>query len=580
MKKIIFFTSLLILMGCNDNFLNKYPLDTVTHETFWKTESQLRSALYPCYNDIFNSNDYIVMYPNAFGGDAVYGDMASNLVKIPGGRHTYMDGFPFTSFWNYLYAGIFTCNNFLDHYNAAEIPQNVKDAYAGDVITLRALAYFWLTCYWGDVPWVDHVITVEEAYMARTPRSEVIQHILDDLDWAASKMDAAIPSGNNVGRINRWGALAVKARIALQNGMWELAANTAKDIIDNSPYELYADYRKLFTLEANIEVDPSNKEAMIVDMFIEDIRMNNMSNLTCMPTDYIRWNPSKQLVDAYLCTDGKPSKTGLEYYGRQDIQTSSLYTYPEAHYTDYFTNRDPRMAMTLYVPGDDWPGGDDGDPDTDPAERISKFFLPRFPSLQGNDRNGANGRTGFYFKKYNCPEMAGQTNRDYNDRIIIRYAEVLLIYAEALFNLQGGTLTQAQIDATINRLRDRVGMHRMNLSELQAWGLDLKTELYRERRVELAFEAMRYFDILRWREGEKYLGRAITGPSLTVCLNDLGATPYTDTGVDEFGDIVWVKSVAEGGTDHFDPSKHYLWPVPYAERLKNELLGQNPGWEE
>ena len=157
---------------------------------------------------------------------------------------------------------------------------------------------------------------------------------------------------------------------------------------------------------------------------------------------------------------------------------------------------------------------------------------------------------------------------------------MLLIYAEALFNVQGGTLTQAQIDATINRLRDRVGMHRMNLSELQTWGLDLKTELHRERRVELAFEAMRYFDILRWREGEKYLGRAITGPSLTVCLNDLGATPYTDTGVDEFGDIVWVKSVAEGGTDHFDPSKHYLWPVPYAERLKNELLGQNPGWEE
>ncbi|MDR1667017.1 MAG: RagB/SusD family nutrient uptake outer membrane protein [Bacteroidales bacterium] len=565
------------LMSCDDGFLDRYPLDTVTHETYWKTEEQLKAAIYPCYGDIFLDNDYLVMYPNAFGVDAVWGDMSSNLVKIPGGRYTYMDGFPFTSFWRYLYAGIFTCNNFLDHYSAAEIPQNVKDAYAAEIKTLRALAYFWLTCYWGDVPWIDHVITAEDAYCSRTPRSEVVQHLLDDLDWAADRLDDAIPTGGNVGRINRWGALALKARIALQNEMWELAAATAKEIIDNSPYELYSDYRKLFTIEANCEVDPGNKESIIVDMFITDVRMNNMSNLICMPVDYVRWNPAKQLVDAYLCSDGKPAKTGLEYYGRTDVQTSGLYTFPEQHYADYFASRDPRMAMTLYVPGDEWPGGDDGDTDTDVSN--PEFRLPRFPTLQGNNRNGANGRTGFYFKKYSTPALAGQTNRDYNDRIIIRYAEVLLIYAEALFNTQNETLTQAQIDATVNRLRDRVGMHRMILTELAAWGMNLKTELRRERRVELAFESMRYFDLLRWKEGEKYLGRAVVGPSHTVCINDLGNVPY-ELGTDEFGDIVWVKSTAEGGADHFDPQKHYLWPVPYEERIKNPLLGQNPGWEE
>lgn len=575
--KYIFIFITICFIGCNDNFLDKYPLDTVTHQTYWKTEEQLKAALYPCYADVFLSNDYLVMYPNAFGGDAVYGDLASNLVKIPGGRHTYMDGFPFTSFWQYLYAGIFTCNNFLDHYNKAEIPQNVKDAYAAEVKVLRALDYFWLTCYWGDVPWVDHVINAEEAYSERTPREEVIQHILNDLDWSAERLGDAIPTGSNVGRINKWGALALKARIALQNEMWELAASTAKEIIDNGPYSLYPNYRELFTINANCEVNPNNKESIIFDMFIADVRMNNMSNLTCMPVDYIRWNPSKQLVDAYLCTDGKPAKTGLEYYGRNDVQISQLYTYPEQHYSDYFINRDPRMSMTLYSPGDQWPGGDDGDSDTDVANPV--FQLPRFPTLQGNNRNGANGRTGFYFKKYNTPELAGQTNRDYNDRIIIRYAEILLIYAEALFNIQNGILTQDQIDGTINMLRNRAGMHPMILTELQAWGLDLKTEFRRERRVELAFESMRYFDLLRWKEGEKYLGRAIVGTSLTVCMNDLGNLPY-NLGVDEFGDIVWVKSVAEGGADHFDPSKHYLWPVPYAERLKNQLLGQNPGWEE
>ena len=568
-----------LMMGCDDGFLDKFPLDTVTHETYWKTESQLKAALYPCFADVFHDN--LVMYPNVFGSDVVYGDQSSNLVKVPLGRHTALDGFPFTTFWRYCYAGIFTCNNFLDHYDAAEIPQGTKDVYAAEVKVLRAISYFWLTSYFGDVPWVDHVITSEEAYGPRTPRSEVVQHLLDDLDWAASKLGQEIPTGDNVGRINRWGALAIKARIALQNEMWELAASTAKDILDNSPYELYSDYRTLFLPESNCEVDPNNKETIISDMFVTDVRMNNMSNLTCMPVDYIRYNPSKRLVDAYLCSDGKPAKTGLEYYGEADVQISPLYpSVPEQHYVDYFSNRDPRMSMTLYTPGDEWPGGDDGDEDIDIRNPI--FQLPRFQSIQGgtSNRNGANGLTGFYFKKYNTPELAGQTNRDYNDRHIIRLGEIYLIYAEALFNMQNKTLTQAQIDATINQLRNRVGMHPMDLTELGAWGMDLETELQRERRVELSFEGLGYFDILRWKTGEKFLGKAITGPSFAVCINDLsGKNPYTDNGTDEFGDIVWVKSSVEGATGSFDPSKHYLWPVPYEERQKNPGLGQNPGWE-
>ena len=122
-------------------------------------------------------------------------------------------------------------------------------------------------------------------------------------------------------------------------------------------------------------------------------------------------------------------------------------------------------------------------------------------------------------------------------------------------------------------------MHRMNLDEFSAWGMDLETELRRERRIELAGEGTRYADVMRWREGELRFGRAITGPSLKVCMNDLGANPYPDTGVDEFGDVIYEKSTAEGGARYFDVTKHYLWPVPNPERQKNPLLGQNPGWE-
>lgn len=572
--RYIYLLIIIFLSGCNDNFLDKYPLDTVTHGTYWKTEDQLRAALYPCYEGL---QFELIVYPSVFGDDVVWGSLSSGLSKVPGGRHTAMDGFPLTSFWSYTYGHIFNCNNFLDHYNAAEIDQDVKDVYAAEVKVLRALQYFWLTSYWGDVPLVTKVITASEAYGPRTPKAEVIEFILKDLEWAAEKLGSEIQTGENLGRINKWGALALTARIALQNEMWELAASAAKEIIDNSPHELYSNYGDLYQLAGNSEVNPANKEAMIYSLYVDNLRMNNLSNYTCTAVDYIRLNPSKRLVDAYLCSDGKPAKTGLEYYQNTNVTTSDRYPYPEQHYVDYFTERDPRMAMTLYTPGDEWPGGDDGDPDVDGGNEL--FQLPRFAVLQNNNRLGANGLTGFYFKKYNSLELAGQYNRDHNNINVIRYAEVLLIYAEALFNIQGETLTQDQIDMTINQLRNRVGMHPMKLTELQAWGMDLKTELHRERRVEMSMDGMRYFDVLRWREGEKFLGKAMVGPSLAVCMNDLGKNPFPDNGTDEFGDIIYEKSVAEGGLDNFDPSKHYLWPVPYAERVKNPDLGQNPGWE-
>ncbi len=155
---------------------------------------------------------------------------------------------------------------------------------------IRALQYFWLTSYWGgDVPLVTKVITSEEAYGPRTPRSEVLEFILDDLDWATSKLSGDIPSGDNLGRINKWGALALKARIALQNEFWEMAASAAKEIIDNSPYELYPNYADLYQLAGNSETNPANKEAIIYSLYVKDIRMNNLTNYTCTPpVDYIR----------------------------------------------------------------------------------------------------------------------------------------------------------------------------------------------------------------------------------------------------------------------------------------------------
>ena len=563
--------TILLATSCSD-FLDKYPEDSATNKTYWKTDAQLRAALYPCYEAF--TKDNLFNWMEACAETCQWGNTTQGIAKVASGTISYTDGFPITTYWSNCYQSIFTCNNFLDNYNQAEIPQADKDVYAGEVKVIRAYCYFLLTTCWGDVPWVDHVITADQAYVARDKRSDIIDHLMEDLDWAAKVLPAQRQLGANVGRIDRWGALAMKARIALQNERWDVAAATAKEIIDNGPYGLMKDYSMPYRKEGDTETNPDNNESMIFSLFVKDVRMHNVSNETCCPCDYIRLNAAKSLVDAYLCTDGMPAKAGLEYYHRTDVTTSPLYKYPEDHYSDYFKNRDPRMAYTLYCPGDAWPGGDDGDKED--RRPNTTFNLPRFPSLQGGI-NGANSRTGFYFKKYNDPEIAGNYNMCVNNLNIIRYPEVLLIYAEAMLNIQGN-LTQDQIDYTINKLRDRVGMHKMLLSELTKWNLDITTELRRERRIEMTLDGMRYPDILRWEEGELRMGRAITGPSERVCKNDLGANPFPDTGVDEFGDIIFEKSIKEGGSRTFDSSKNYLWPVPYAEYLKNPLLGQNPGW--
>ena len=573
-KYILAGCCLMTTFSCSD-FLERYPLDKAVNDTYWKTEAQLRAALYPCYEGL--QYDLIINLGEACAETVVWGDPTSGLSKVSGGTSSAQDNFPFYNYWRDIYGHIFDCNNFLDNYNAADVPQETKDVYAAEVKVIRALQYFWLTSVWGDVPLIDKVISSEEAYGPRNPKEEVVDWMIEDLKWAAEKLSPEIQTGQDVGRIDRWGALALMARIALQNQRYELAEKVSKYILDNSPYDLY-DYEKVYHLEGNSENDPDNKESIIYSLYVKDIRMNNLTNYTCTPVNYIRLNASKTFVDAFLCTDGKPATTGLEYYKRTDVAVSPLSKYPVTHYADYFKDRDPRMKMTLYTPGDAWPGGDDGDA----GNRVNATFgLPRFASLQGNNNNGANTKTGFYFKKYNSPELAGLTDQDHNNINVIRYPEIILIYAEALFNQQGETLTQDQIDETINRLRNRVGMHPMKLSELEAWNMDLKTELRRERRIEMSFDGMRYFDILRWKEGFR-LGRAITCPSLEVCMNELGGCPYVDDQdnpiVDEFGDVVYDKSTAEGGSRNFDESKHYLWPVPYQERLKNPSLGQNPGW--
>ena len=120
-----------LLVSCNDDFLDRYPQDSVTNETYWKTEEQLRAALYPCYETF--EYELLIKWAESTAETVIWGNKNSGLSKVSGGKHAYTDGFPFTSYWRYSYGHIHTCNNFLDNYNRAEIDQDVKDVYAAEV---------------------------------------------------------------------------------------------------------------------------------------------------------------------------------------------------------------------------------------------------------------------------------------------------------------------------------------------------------------------------------------------------------------------------------------------------------------
>ncbi|RYE11983.1 MAG: RagB/SusD family nutrient uptake outer membrane protein, partial [Sphingobacteriaceae bacterium] len=276
----------------------------------------------------------------------------------------------------------------------------------------------------------------------------------------------------DLGRITKGASLGWKAKVALHYARYDVAEKAASAVMALNVYQLYstggttAAYNNLFKYTGKL-ANGNNKETILGRLYLANVSVHNMSREAQVPDQTSRFSPTKSLVDTYLCTDGKP------------INVSSLYS--EASYADIFKNRDPRMSQTVLSPGSTWGGKADG---------VSNgttliYNSPRFNA----DKKGCVTATGYYFTKYVELSTVDLVTQDSNDIHLLRYAEVLLTYAEA--RLEQGTLTQTDIDKTINLLRRRVGMIDMKIADIAAWGGDLRTEIRRERRVELALEGQR-----------------------------------------------------------------------------------------
>lgn len=558
MRKIFYIVIaglMLFSTACNDDFLERPPLDELTDANYWQTEQHVRDAANAGYTGLIGK-DVINMGEGM--GDNVMWYQLTSWRQIGSGLYG-SDLSLLNTRWETGYREIRRANYFLENYNrAVNVSVEKRERYAAEVKFHRAYQYWLLTTFFGDVPLVTKTLTMdsEELYAGRDPRSVVIDFILDDLETSYSHLPAFIePASKDFGRITQAASLALMARIALQNNRFDVAERASKRVIDMQTYSLYStgkpesDYFDLFTFGGRASRNSKNREVILSYVYNYDLgnagTRHNLSRELQVPDQEIRLQPTRDLVDSYLCIDGLP-------FNRSPLADSSSYA-------SIFVNRDPRLKQSVMYPGALWFGGFDGDHD----QALNVFHYPKFT----NDKKGAVSLTGFYVRKYVEPTKVSVFNQDDNDIVLIRYGEVLLSYAEAMF--KQGKLTQTVVDQTINLLRDRVGMRRMTLTELQANGLDVETELRRERRIELFMEGQRWFDIIRWNEGHR-LGAVVKGIKRSWAFRP---AELSNRKVDSWDNIIF------DDTRVFIAPKNYLWSLPFTQMERNpNLLPNNPGW--
>jgi len=576
-------TCLFSLSSCNDSFLERPPVSDLTDENFWQTEQHVKSAANACYASLIGKD--VVNYGELLGDNVMWYQL--NAWRQIGSGLYGSDFGTLNTNWTAFYTKIRRCNYFLENYQrATEVSTTTLEKYAGEVKFLRAFNYFYLTSFWGDVPMVMRTIQTDEpeVYDPRAPRSEVVDYILQDLDDAAEVLPKSIaPATSNFGRISATAAIALKARIALQNERWNVAEQACLRLMpggDLAYHELYStgnpekDYFDLFTFAGRGSRMPHNKETILAYVYNYDLAAtartyHNLSRELMVPDQIVRFNPTQAHIDSYLCNDGLPIEKSSKYKG------NGTYTPAYSAYDSIFVDRDPRMKQSILYPGyNKWEGKEDG---RGTGAINSKIFMsPKF----NNDKKGATTLTGYYVLKYCEPTKVPTYNRDDNDIVILRYGDVLLMYAEAMF--KQSKLTQSVVDQSINLLRDRVGMKRMVLTELTANGMDLEYELHRERRVEMFMEGMRWFDLIRWKEGYRLgVDQSESAEKQAIGImrglrkdNAYNQSQVSDSRFDEKGYMIFDDSRI------FSNPKNYLFSLPYRQmELNPNLKPNNPGWD-
>ncbi|MEJ5961160.1 RagB/SusD family nutrient uptake outer membrane protein [Pedobacter immunditicola] len=573
-KKITAICLLFALVSCKKDFLDRYPLSQLAPENSFTSESELRSYTNAFYNQLPAALDVFYSSPN-YGDD----DARTTVPNEFRGTRTVP-----TTGGGWSWTELRRINFFLENSNKFQ-NEAVRVKYDALARFFRAYFYVEMVQRFGDVPWYDKVLDMDDTDLMkpRDTREFVMSKVLEDLDFAIANLD----QGRKLQDVTKWTALALKSRAMLFEGTfrkyhgltgWEAMLNesvaASSELMTKSGYGIYTSnpdkaYQDLFNFD-----DANPTEMILARQYSAAVPFVHSVNFYTLSVSYGRPGVTRHVVNSYLNADGtrftdNPSHKTMQWF--EETQ-----------------NRDPRLGQTIRIPG---------------HKRIGETnaTLPDF----------ASSITGYQYVKYVQAPSFDQGNC-VNDIPIFRYAEVLLNFAEAKAEL--GTLSQADIDSSIKLLRDRVSMPNLSFSAanavpdpyLAAIYVNVKgankgviLEIRRERQVELIREGFRYYDLIRWKEGQLFT-RVFNGmyfPGVgtydidrngTIDLHIYeGARPASVAGRQylKIGEVVFENGTKGGQivtnptvTKEWNESRDYLYPIPVQERILNKSLTQNPGW--
>lgn len=543
MKKIKFITIICICLGmislnsCND--MDPVPTNKYTDATFWQSADNAETVVNMAYNQMYSAdrmwNDE-ALSDNVFEGRSNTAQRAlRNGTADPSlGR--------FADEWKDAYGGIKTCHIFLQYVdNVPDMDPSLIERRKAEIRFIRAFIYFRLVNFYGDIPFFTQDITLEESKtISRTSKSEVLAFIHQELDEIMAILPANSElSADENGRITKGAACAFQARAYLYESNWEKVIEYTNRLINNQgeygTYGLFSDYAGLFKAE-----NEYNKEVILDYGYVPSLKTWSKFYDMAPISAGARLNafaPLQGLVDSYITLNGKAITDDSNYDDNNP-----------------YDNRDPRLDVTILRHGGEWEMFDGTKktifikPGTGETESEK---LDLYVSASSNSTS-----TGYYVKKY-YDEKATSTFDAGLNIIMFRYADVLLMYAEAMF--ETGKMDQAVWDTTIKAIRERAGF---TLSGALSYPSSLSTDALRdvirnERRSELAMEGLRYYDIVRWKAGTQYLNGYVYGAKFGN-----GNTSYIRL-----------------DNRQFIESRDYLWAVPQAQLdLNKNLAPQNPGY--
>lgn len=611
--------------SCNDSFMDKGPQDKIVDENFWRSESDLKlylNTLYPDYilghlSGWSNSRSYPT---NIVGSPLMYGDVYSDNAVKTGNEDSRLAGklvIPTSGVsTGWEWAKLRKINYFLARYNRANIPTETKKQYAAEAYFFKAWDYYKKVLALGDVPWLIYDLTTDspELYSKRTPRAEVMDSVL----WCINQAVEYLPEKGDAeaGRLNKDQANFLKARICLFEGTFrkyhkELGLeSTAKKYLEESvtaskallgKYQLYksgdASYWKMFATQ-----DASDNSEVILARIYKYPEVGHAAQRYFNQNNSNRQSQgaTRSLVDEYLCIDGNPIYTS----GVEGSYVSNPLFLGYGKWTE-LENRDPRLTQTICRPG----------------EYVTIYIA----GVMDKEKNGitypglnynVNGSTvtGYRIIKHwmGNKEEEDLTTKGVQSGIEFRYAEVLLNYAEAKYELEGA-LSQGDVNLTINALRERAGfdfskypsarlsvgrepadprLDKIYQEKLSYSVAPLLREIRRERRVEMAIENRRYEDMMRWNAGNLFTV-PLRGMKFTKELQALydgthnskpEIAPKTILGTNVWVDaegflIAYPKSpYVANGILPWDDYRYYF-PIPKEEIVMNPNLVQNAGWK-